>query len=117
MKNITLITGAILLVTNILIGMVLTAYQPFNVVITSIVVAATTALIYSLRCMTLKDAFYISLTGIFSFIGIIAFVLGLFAPQQFSNNWYLIVIFLLIAIEAILLLIANKTSKIDDHDH
>lgn len=111
MKNITLITGLILLLTNILIGLVLSAYQPFNIVVSSIVIIATTALIYSMRCMTLKDAFYISLTGIFGIVGIIAFVLGLFAPQRFADNWYLIVIFLLIAFEAIMLLIAHKTSK------
>jgi hypothetical protein len=37
--------------------------------------------------------------------------LGLFAPQRYENNWYLIAIILIVAIEAILLTITNIISK------
>lgn len=111
MKKITLIIGGILLLTNILTGLVITSYQSFNVFVTSIVIITTTFLVYLLKCLALKDAFYISLTTIFSIIGLTAFSLGIFTPQRFVNNWYLIVIFLLMAFEGITLLIVNQISK------
>jgi hypothetical protein len=111
MKNITLIIGIILFLANLLFGSILSVYPTFNMGLNCGVIAATTALLYVLRCITLKDGFYISLSMLFGIFGFIEFILGLFAPQRYENNWYLIAIILIVAIETIILTITNIISK------
>jgi len=111
MKNITLIIGIILLIANILFGLIISSYQPFNMWLNSGVIVAVTALLFAVGRITLKDAFKISLTFLFGFLGFIEFVLGLFAPQKFADNWYLIVIILFVIFKAIVLITTNIVSK------
>jgi hypothetical protein len=111
MKNITLITGIILLVANLLFGSILSVYPTFNMCLNCGVIAATTTLLYVLKCITLKDGYYVSLSMLFGIMGIIEFILGLFAPQRYTDNWYLITIILLVIFEAIVLTITHIISK------
>jgi hypothetical protein len=106
-----LITGIILLIANLLFGSILSVYPAFNMWLNCGVIAATTALIYMLRQITMKDGFYVSLSILFGIFGFMEFILGLFAPQRYENNWYLIAIILIVALEAILLTITNIISK------
>jgi len=55
MKNITLITGIILLVANLLFGSILSIYPAFNMWLNCGVIVATTALIYMLGIITLTN--------------------------------------------------------------
>ncbi|MDR1181495.1 MAG: hypothetical protein LBL13_05925 [Bacteroidales bacterium] len=111
MKNITLITGIILLIANLLFGSILSVYPAFNMWLNCGVIAATTVLIYLLQIIKMKDAFHISLSFLFFLFGIIEFVLGLFAPQRYTDNLYLSVIILIVAFEAIMFIIVNLVSK------
>jgi hypothetical protein len=111
MKNITLITGIILTIANLLFGSILSVYPAFNTGLNCGVIIVTTALLYILKSITLKDGYYISLYIIFGILGFIEFVLGLFAPQRYTDNWYLISIILIVAFEAIVLVITNIVSK------
>ena len=111
MKNTVLITGIILLLANLLFGSILSIYPIFNMLLNCGVIAATTALIYLLRIIEMKDAFCISLSSLFVLFGIIAFILGLFAPQQYADNWYLLAIILIVVFEAIMLTITHIISK------
>jgi len=111
MKNITLIVGVILLVANILFGLILMVYPTLNCALNCVVIAATTALLYAMRCIHLRDAFYVSLSMIFTFFGFVEFMLGLFAPEKFQDNWYLIVVILLLVFEGIVLTITNIISS------
>ena len=111
MKNLTLTVGLIFFVANLLFGLILTAYPTFNVCLNSVVILATTGLLYAMRRIGLRDAFYISLSMIFCFLGFVEFVLGLFAPDRFQNNWYLIVVILLLVFEAVLLTVTHRISK------
>ena len=111
MRNITLIAGAILLVSNLLFGSILNIYSVFNMWLNSGVIVATTVLLYILKSIQLKDGYYISLSMLFSILGLIAFVLGFFAPQRYIDNWYLVIIILIVAIEGIILTITHIISK------
>jgi len=111
MKNITLIIGIILLIANLLLGSILSIYPAFNMWLNSGVIAATTVLLYVIGRISLKDGFKISLTFLFGFFGFITFVLGLFTPQRYSDNWYLLAIILIVAFEAIILTITHIISK------
>ena len=111
MKKGLLIFGIILLISNILIGLIASSYETFNVCLTSVVIIATTLLLGWLSSSNLKDAFKISLTVLFSFLGLVEFVLGLIAPSQFENNWYLVVIIVLIIIESLFVISSSLASK------
>lgn len=111
MKKGLLIFGIILLISNILIGLIVSSYETFNVCLTSVVIIATTLLLGWLSSSNLKDAFKISLTVLFSFLGLVEFVLGLVAPSQFEDNWYLVVIIVLIIIESLFLISSSLASK------
>ena len=111
MRNITLITGIILLVANLLFGSILSSYPAFNMWVNCGVIVATTVLLYVVGHIALKDGFKISLTFLFGFLGFIKFIIGLFMPQQYADNGYLIAIILVVAFEAIVLTITYIISK------
>ena len=111
MKNITLITGIIILTSNLLFGSILSSYPTFNMWLNCGVIAVTTVLLYLIGQITLKDGFKISLTFLFGFLGFIEFILGLFTPQRYTDNWYLITIILILVFEAIILTLTHITSK------
>jgi hypothetical protein len=111
MKNITLITGIILLVANLLFGSIISVYSMFNMLLNCGVITATTALLFALNSITLKDGFRISLTLLFGFLGFVEFILGVLAPQEYKDNGYLIFIVLVVAFEAIVLGITHIVSK------
>ena len=111
MKNITLIIGVILLVANLLFGSILSFYPSFNMWLSCGVIAATTTLLYIIKSIQLKDGYYIPLYMLFSIFGFIKFLLGLFAPQHYENNGYLIIIILIVTFEAIVLTITHIVSK------
>ena len=103
MKNITLITGFILLATCLLFGLILSIYPTFNMLLNCVVIVANTALVYAIAQIGLKDAFKISLSFLFVTLALIEFVLGLFSPQKFEDNFFLLAIILIVAFKAIVL--------------
>lgn len=111
MKNLTVIIGLILLTINVICGLILTGYTLFNVCFTSAVIIITTILLCILQSVKMKDAFAISLGFLFSFMGMVEFVLGCLSSEQFADNGYLVTIIVLLAIEVSVILICNYISK------
>jgi len=111
MKNITLITGIILLAANLLFGSMISIYPSFNMLLNCGVIVATTVLLYAVGQIALKDGFKISLSFLFGILGFIIFLLGLFAPQRYEDNLALMAIMLIVAFEAIVLTITYLISK------
>ena len=112
MNRLILIIGLLLLVANILCGFILTAYPLFNATLDSVVILFTTILLFLVGSVKLSDAFYISLLGLFSVLGVVEFVLGLFSPASFANHWFLIVVILLSFFDAVILLIATQVTTV-----
>lgn len=110
MKKIIIISSVILLVANILVGTILTCYCGFNVAVSSTVVLLTAAMLYVVNSITLKDAFKVSLSILFTLGGLIEFVISLFMPSRLSDNWGVIVIITLLALQGLILLLANTVS-------
>ena len=111
MKQTTVIITVILLAINLLFGLLLSSFKPFNIGFTSIVILITGTLVYFLQVIRLKEAFAISLSFIFSFIGIIAYILGILSPQHIQDNGYVVGAIIALALECIILLICSLTSK------
>lgn len=112
MKTRTFIVITILLLlVNFVAGLLLSAYEPFNVYFTSIVIVITAGLIGLLHAAKLKDAFVISLSFLFSFCGLVQFVLGCVSPPQVEDNGCVIASVVILTFEVVVLLICNLTSK------
>ena len=111
MKRLIILTTIILLVVNGLIGLILTAYQSVNVYLNSTVILLCGIVLWIVSSTHLKDAFKISLTCLFAFIGIIEYILGFFAPTEWSNNWFAILVITVFAIEIIFVLLTNYVTN------
>ena len=112
MKNLTLVIGGIILLLNLLIGMIFSAYKPFNIGLNSAVIIVNTLMLYSLGVVQIKDGFKISLSFLFLIAAVIELKLGLFVPETFENNFALTILILLFAGQIILYAIAYFVSKI-----
>ena len=112
MKNLTLIIGGIILLLNLAIGMIFSAYKPFNIGLNSAVIVVNTLMLYSLGVAQIKDGFKISLSFLFLITAAIEFILALFVPETFENNVALTMLILLFVGQIILYLIAYYISKI-----
>lgn len=110
MRNIILLIGVILLATNILLGIIISAYPPTNVMTNNFVIIATTILLFLLWSMKIRDGFRIPLSFLFAGCGIVELILGQNAPEDMQNNWFLAVVVVMIALEAIALSIAKTVS-------
>ena len=111
MKKSIILIGATLALVNLLFGLIISAYDYFNLAISTIVIVLTFLILLAINgLMRLKDGYKVSLNIVIPAIGIVQYLFSLFMPSQFSDNWGLIVIIFLTAIEAILLIAANNIS-------
>lgn len=111
MKKIILLSGLVLLLMNVLFGLILSSFDGYDVVISSVVIMVTTLLLYLTTVIQLKDGYKISLALLFLIAGVFEYVLSLYAPNHFKDNWWLIVVILFMAFEIILLIVTNTISK------
>lgn len=112
MKKLTLIIGGIILLMNFVIGMIFSAYKPFNIGLNSAVIVVNTLMLYSLGVAQIKDGFKISLSFLFLIAAAIEFFLALFVPETMENNVSLTMLILLFASQIVLYIIAYFVSKI-----
>ena len=114
MKNITIV-GCCLLITNILLGVILSKYALFNVCLNSIVVVIATALIALLGRINLSTAYKISLSFIFGFIGFVEYICGFFSKCTVTDNWVIITDLILLVIQLLILIVTTTvTSKVNN---
>ena len=111
MKKTILYIGILALVLNVTIGLLLSAYPLFNMVLNSIIIVITTLLIWLLSSNHQRTAFVVSQTFLYSFLGIIQLVLGIFSPARITDNWMMVTIIALIALECALLIVTKTISK------
>ncbi len=111
MNKLVIIISACFLAVNILAGLIVSVYEPFNVCFSSGAIVVTAILLCLLNMVQLKDAFRISLAFLFSFCGLVEFVLGCSCYPSFTDNGYLIAALLVLVGEVAILLICSLTSK------
>ena len=100
-----------MLVLNVVFGFILTAYTPFKLCFTSAAIIVTAVLICLLSTVRLKDAFAISLSFLFAFLGVVEFILGCCSPETFTDNGCFVSALALLAFEVAIFLICSLTSK------
>ena len=111
MKKIIILSSCVLLVANLLLGAIISYYGGYNLAVSSVVIVATCLLLYLTDTIHLKDGYKISMLFLFTFVGVLEFIFSLVAPNRFTDNWWLVLVIGLIAIEVILLVITNSVSK------
>jgi hypothetical protein len=111
MKKTILILGGLALIVNVLLGLLLSKYDYFNMGVNCGVIALNSALLFCLWQFNLRDAFRISLSFLFAIVGIIELVLGCFMQQQLQDNACLIATLILIFAETSLFVVVNILSN------
>lgn len=114
MKSLSLSLGGLALIANIAILALLTDYPNIVTIMSSCVILTTALLIFTSSNMSIKDGFKISLPFLFTFVGLIEYILSFFVfAKQMKNNGFLIAIILLFLFQIFCLIIVKIIS---DHD-
>lgn len=111
MKKVIVFITLVLAAANVLAGVLITEYHLFNAIATSMALLLTGGLLYVVTQSSLRDAFKVSYTFLFIFIGLVIYLLMLVSKPQMQDNWCIITSVLLIVFEAVILYIAIWVSK------
>lgn len=95
MKKIYLIIGLIGLILNTICGFVFTGYSAFNYVSSDVVILVNTILLYYMSNIKISDAFKVSLSFLFPFLGLISFILASIMKNKFEDNFIFICILII----------------------
>ena len=111
MKQSIILIGSILVIVNLLLGLIISAYGCINLVTSTVILVLTAVVLILINGrMSLKDDYVGSLNILIPIIGLIQYLIAIFMPSRFSDNWGLITLLVLIAIEVIILVAANSIS-------
>lgn len=113
MKQTILTIGGLLLVLNVLLGLMLSSYQSFNMLLNCGVIILNTLLLLWIGEMELKDGFKVSFNVLFPLVSLIEVFVVTFAPQRWEDNGALLFVVLMLAFQIILIIISHYTSKIN----
>ncbi len=108
MKTKILTIYGILVVTNLLVGLLLSAYSSFNLLLTTAILLLNAALIYTVNSIRVSDAIKVSFTLLLCLSGLIKFLLGLVAPGHPQDNWCLIACIVITVFEVGMLVVYRK---------
>ena len=110
MKSYVLTIGIAFLILNILIGLICSSLSWVNISASSVAILLNTTLAYFVSGDNVKTPFKISLMFIIPIITIIEYLIALFMPNKFENNYALIIIMILLFLESIIYLTIKKVS-------
>lgn len=110
MRKITFAIGGTLFLTNLIIGLLVTAYAPFNLGFTSTVIVVTTYLLYLTESLNLKDGFVIGLYSLYLFLGFVELILGIVSKDSIQDNFCVVVAIILLALQIISLVACKVVS-------
>jgi len=110
MKSYVLTIGIAFLILNILIGLICSSLSWVNISASSVAILLNTALAYYVSSDNVKTPFKISLMFVIPIITIIEYLIALFMPNKFENNYALIIILILLFLESIIYLTIKKVS-------
>src|SRR3712207_1747300 len=105
MKKVFVVASAAFIV-NILAGLLISFYPLVNMLFTSLAIIINTLLVGLLFIFNAESTHRLSLGIVFCCIGLLEYVAGLFAPDCLMNNWWLIAMLVLTALQAVLVYLA-----------
>ena len=110
MNKITFTIGGSLFLANLIIGLLVSAYTPFNLCFTSAVIVITTLLLYMVQRVGLKDGFIVGLYSLNLFLGFVELILGIVAIDSIYDNGCVVAVIILLALQIISLVACKVVS-------
>ena len=111
MKSLILIIGSLLFIANLLLGLLISAYEPFNMWLNCGIIAVNTTLMVTIASINLNDGFRISLSSLYPIIGLVEFICGLICKPRFEDNLMVVFIIMALLVQSIILIITKYISK------
>lgn len=111
MKKYILLILLIALVANVTFWYLMPKFTDFKVIVSTVSIVLSCLFLWMTDTVFLKAGFKWSLLCLYFIFGIIKYVLILFIPNQVEDNWGLVVLVVLTAIEVVILLTSNVVSK------
>ena len=111
MKTLTFVVGFILLTLNLLCWLLLSCYNTFNAIASSVIIIVNVVLLWLVNGVHLKDGYRVSLNCLFSFFAFIEFLCMEFCRPHLKDNIAIVFVLLAIVLQIILLVGANYMSK------
>jgi len=81
------------------VGLMLSNYSTFNWIAADAVILINLLLTYEVSKSNRRDGFKISLTILYSFLTLVMIILAIISPNRLNDNYYLIVIMVILFIE------------------
>ena len=108
MNKMILNLGFLLLFLNTIVGLMLSNYSTFNWIAADAVILINLLLTYEVSKSNRRDGFKISLTIFYSFLTLVMIILAIISPNRLNDNYYLIVIMVILFIEFALLFVTGS---------
>lgn len=105
----------ILLVINIIAGLILSCYPLFNMLLNCVVLCIALVLVFWINKKQMSPAYRMSLAFILPIFTFIELLIGCFSPNQFEDNWGILVILCFMAFEFLLTYSVIRKSTITNH--
>lgn len=86
MKNVIIITYALLLTANTIIGLILSGYDSFNMWLATATIAINGIFSYAIAASGLQNTYKISLTGICTAIMFVQIILAVICDKELVDN-------------------------------
>jgi hypothetical protein len=111
MKKLLLPIGALLILLNTLIGILISKYHPFNYLMVDFSILFSTILIYLFSNSYVSTGYKIGLTVIFTLTGFLKIIFCIVSPPQLQDNFLIISVLGLLTFEITCLLTALTMRK------
>lgn len=112
MKKVILIVAGLMILMNIILSLVIDVYSSIAMLQGCAVVVISFIVLMLVQCLKLSDAYRYSLNTLFSIIAIGEWITAFFAPNEIINNWFVILMPIVLFLEIILLVTSNLITNI-----
>ncbi len=113
MKKVILISGGLMILLNVILSLVIEVYSSMAMLQGCAVVMISTIILILVQCLKLSDAYRYSLNTLFSIATIGEWLTAFFAPNELTNNWFVIVALIIFVLEVLLLVASNSITTIN----
>lgn len=113
MKKVILIVAGLMVLVNIILSLVIEAYSSMTMLQGCAVVVINAAILMLVQCLKLSDAYRYSLNTLFAIATIGEWLTAFFAPNELTNNWFIVVALVILVLEILLLIVSNSITNIN----
>lgn len=113
MKKVILIVAGLMILMNVILSLVIEAYSSMAMLQGCAVVAINAVILLLVQYLKLSDAYRYSLNTLFTIVTIGEWITAFFAPNELTNNRFVIVALVILVIEVLLLIASNSITNIN----